>query len=159
MYHWYRVTFTDGSVSIVAVPDVPYASLWDYVDRDSVVSFVYLGFYTPSPPPEPEPEPPPPPPPPPPYTKRVTVTAQNTSTRGGVGTSAILEITVGARLRGTERIGPYVSSMSFGPGETKTLQFDIPIGSADIGNTMVLDALVARPEGGIIASGTKLEVV
>ena len=264
MYHWYRVTFTDGSVSIVAVPDEPYVSLWDFVDRDSVVDIVYLGFYAPSPPPEPEPEPPPPEPEPPPpiypcsisigapasaargetvsvsatirnvsayhfsyrteihaggslllstdeviasgasrtyntsrvmpagnvtilvwverwvsdhwaydnsasqvvalllplpYTKRVTVTAQNTSSRGGVGTSAILEITVGARLRGTERIGPYVSSMSFGPGETKTLLFDIVIGSADVGYQLTTDALIAQPDGGIIDSATKVEAV
>ena len=137
-------------------------------------------------PPEPEPPPPEPEPPPPPglvqcpycgqweteetifwhiqtahppYTKRVTVTVKNTSSRGGVGTSATLEVTVGARLRGIERIGPFVSSLAFGPGETKTLLFDITIEVQDFGNTMTLDALVARPDGGIITSDTKLEVV
>ncbi|MBA7647846.1 hypothetical protein ES703_55625 [subsurface metagenome] len=94
-----------------------------------------------------------------PYTKQVTVTVRNTSTRGGIGTSATLEVTVGARLRGTERIGPFVSSMSFGPGETKTIQFDIAIGSTDVGYQLTTDALVARPDGGIIASDTKVEVV
>jgi len=97
--------------------------------------------------------------PPEPYTKQVPVTVQNLSYKGGVSTSAILEVTVGARLRGIERIGPFVSSMTFGPGETKPLRFDIAIESADVGNLMTLDALVARPDGGIIASKTKLEVV
>jgi len=45
--YWYRVTFIDGSVSDVAVPYDPEGktSLWDIVDRDSVSSFEYLGFY------------------------------------------------------------------------------------------------------------------
>jgi len=45
--YWYRVTFTDGSVSDIAVPYDPEGniSLWDIVDRDSVLSWVYLGFY------------------------------------------------------------------------------------------------------------------
>ena len=45
--YWYRVTFTDGSVSDIAVPYDPGGniSLWDIVDRYSVASFVYLGFY------------------------------------------------------------------------------------------------------------------
>jgi len=45
--YWYRVTFTDGSVRDVAVPYDPEGniSLWDIVDRDSVVSWIYLGFY------------------------------------------------------------------------------------------------------------------
>lgn len=46
-YHWYRVTFIDGSVSNIPVPYVPgeHISLWDVVDRDSVLSQVYLGYY------------------------------------------------------------------------------------------------------------------
>jgi len=45
--YWYRVTFTDGSVSDIAVPYDPEGniSLWDIVDRDLVSSFEYLGFY------------------------------------------------------------------------------------------------------------------
>lgn len=94
-----------------------------------------------------------------PYTKRVSVTVQNTSSRGGEGTLATLEVTVGARIRGIERIGPFVSSMTFWPGVTWSLLFDIVIEVQDFGSLMTVDALVARPEGGIIASETKSEVV
>ena len=66
---------------------------------------------------------------------------------------------MGARLRGTERIGPFVSNLAFGSGETKILPFDIYIGSADVGYQLTTDAMVARPDGGIITSDTKVEVV
>ncbi len=45
-YH-YRVTFTDGTTRIISwVPDpVSKPNLWDFVDKDKVVSWTYLGLY------------------------------------------------------------------------------------------------------------------
>ena len=46
-YHHYRVTYLDGSSSTISWESDPVSkpSLWDFVDRDELLSWTYLGCY------------------------------------------------------------------------------------------------------------------
>jgi len=147
-YYWYRVTFTDGSVRDVAVPDEPYVSLWDIVDRDLVSSFEYLGFYgvggewvlieSNSPtcgytPPEPPPEPPPPEPPPI-VPCLINITAPASAAEGEAVNVSALIVNVSAYnfsyrteiLAGTVRIFFTSEVITSGSSKTYSASFTMP---------------------------------
>ena len=93
-----------------------------------------------------------------PYNYPVDVTVTNTSKKKGIPVTAILEITVQAILAGVEKID-WVSNEELNPGEAKIYSFNVYIPAESIGQRMVMDALIAAPNGGILDSDTKEVVV
>jgi len=93
----------------------------------------------------------------PPYDYPFTVSVTNTTTQGGLPVAATMEVLIGARLGGVDQAG-WLSDESFGPGETKTLEFDITIVRDYFGQLMTIDAIVSSPDN-IVGAESKGVVV
>lgn len=98
------------------------------------------------------PTPPPEPPPGPPvgYYLPFSVVAINTSRQGATPVAATLTVAVSLKMAGSQMINR-VADQQFGPGETQTYPFYQYVDGAYFGQSIVIDALVKAPDGGILA--------